>query len=109
MATDAQLTHLAVLTSLNKMMRGGHFSICTVDAAIKAVGSVPDSRAYGILRTLHCVDWADMEPELRNAVPQLIERCLNVPAYQFTATPMTPEREALVQAGTLRLLTGGGR
>jgi hypothetical protein len=102
---DQQLSHLAVLTALNNMMRGPHFSISTVDTAIKTLATVPDARAYAILRPLHCVDWSAMPPELRDAVPQLIERCINVPAHQFQLTHTTPEGQQRVLAGTLRLLT----
>lgn len=102
---DAQLSHLSVLTSLNAMMTSARFDICTVDAAIKTLGCVPDGRAYTILRPLHCIQWQDMPAELRDSVPRLIERCINVPAHQFQITPKTPERAALVQAGTLKLLT----
>lgn len=102
---DAQLTHLSVLTALNKMMTGSHFSICTVDDAIKALNVVPDGQAYKILRPLHCMHWVDMPRELREAVPKLIERCLEVPAHQFQITATTPEQTARVQAATLRLLT----
>ena len=102
---DQQLTHLSVLTALNKMMSGGHFDICTVDMAAKALGTIPDGAAYKILRPLHCVHWQDMPPELRAAVPKLIERCLHVPAYQFQITEVTPDQAARVQAGTIRLLT----
>ena len=84
---DQQLAHLSVLTALNRMMRGTHFSICTVDAAIKALQTMPDGRAREILHTLHCTDWADMPPELRAEVPRLIERCIGVPAHQFQITP----------------------
>lgn len=103
--TDDQLSHLSVLTALNKMLRSSHFDICVVDAAAKALGTVPDSRAYAILRPLHCINWGDMPRELRDAVPRLIERCIEAPAYQFQATEMTAARSTLVQAGTLRLLT----
>lgn len=106
---DQQLSHLAVLSALNKMMRSTHFNICTVDAAVQALHTVPDARAYSILRPLHCVNWSDMAPELYAAVPQLIERCINVPAHQFQLTLTTPEGQLRVQAGTLRLLAGGGR
>ena len=97
-----------MLTALNKMMRGQHFSICTIDDAIKALGSRPDGPAYAILRLQHCVNWMDMPPALRAAVPKLIERCLSVPAYQFQLTEVTPERAALNLAGTLSLLTREG-
>jgi len=102
---DAQLSHLSVLTALNEMMLGRRFSICTLDDAIKTLGAVPDGRAYSILRPLHCVEWKDMPCELRDAVPKLIERCINVPAYQFQLTAVTPEQRANLQANTIRLLT----
>jgi hypothetical protein len=103
--TDSQLTHLAVLTKLNSMMRSGHFSICTIDDAIKALNTVADSRAYKILRTLHCVEWGEMPPELRASVPGLIERCLNVPAYQFNATAISASDQQAVLLATAKLLT----
>lgn len=103
--TDRQLAHLSVLTALNKMMTGDFFSICAVDAAVAALGTIPDGAAYKILRPLHCVAWRDMPRELRDAVPKLIERCLHVPAYQFQITEVTPEQAARAQLGTLRLLT----
>ena len=81
--TDDQLAHLSVLTGLNKMMKGSHFSISTIRTAIETLRCVPDSRAMQILEPLHCVNWADMPAEIRDAVPGLIERCLKVPAYQF--------------------------
>jgi hypothetical protein len=102
---DQQLSHLSVLPALNKMMTSGHFSICTVDEAVKTLGTVPDAQAYRILRPLHCVNWSDMPAELRDAVPRLIERCVNVPAHQFQLTQLTPARAALVQSATIRLLT----
>jgi len=101
---DDQLTHLSVLTALNRMMRGSHFSICTVDDAAKALGATPDGRAYAMLRTLHCVNWIDMPEELREAVPRLIERCISVPAYQFQITAVAPEQATRAKAATLKLL-----
>jgi hypothetical protein len=102
---DQQLAHLSVLTALNQMMTSRHFSICAVDDAAKALGTIPDGQAYKILRPLHCIAWQDMPRELRDAVPKLIERCLQVPAYQFQITEVTPEQSARIQAGTLKLLT----
>ena len=102
---DQQLAHLSVLTALNKMMSSSHFDICTVDSAAKALGTIPCGQAYKILRPLHCVHWQDMPRELRDAVPKLIERCLQVPAYQFQITEVTPEQAARIQSGTLKLLT----
>lgn len=102
---DQQLSHLSVLTSLNKMMVGDYFDICTVDKAIKTLGTYPDGAAYKILSPLHCVHWRDMPRELREAVPLLIERCIQVPAHQFQITQVTPEQQARLQSNSIRLLT----
>lgn len=108
--TDQQISHLSALTALNRMLIGSYFDICTIDKIVKLLATAPDGRAYRILHTLHCVHWCDMPPELRDAVPRLIERCINVPAHQFQLTQITDPERQLVQAGTLRLLTreGGG-
>jgi hypothetical protein len=102
---DTQLSHLGVLTALNRMLLDTYFSISTVDTAIKLMGSCPDGRAYDILRSMHCVHWKDMPKELREAIPKLIERCINVPAHQFQITQVSPAEMAQVQGGTIRLLT----
>jgi hypothetical protein len=67
------------------MMRGGHFSICTIDNVGKLLGIEPrGSDAYNVLHTLHCIDWNAMPPQLREAVPGLINECLGIaPAFQF--------------------------
>lgn len=106
---DTKLAQLSVLTTLNKMMRSSRFSICTVDDAVKVLGTMPDRRAYDILSTLHCVEWGDMPTELRDSVPKLIERCINVPAYQFQITELpTQEQRLRLASNTLRLLTREG-
>lgn len=102
---DAQLAQLSALAALNEMMRSGKFYISTVTEVAKALGSVPDARAMDILRPLHCMDISRMPPELQRALPQLIERCINVPAYQFQLTQLTPEQQQRLQGNTIRLLT----
>ena len=83
---DQQLTHLSALTTLNNMLKARHFDICVIDSVIKILGTVPDSRAYNILRPLHCVNYMDMPRELRDELPSLIERCIEEPAHQFQIT-----------------------
>ena len=84
---DQQLAHLAVLTALNRMMLGKYFDLTVIDSAMKVLQTVPDGGAYAILRTLHCIHWEHLPPELRAEVPRLIERCIGVPAHQFQITP----------------------
>lgn len=102
---DRQLAHLSAITSLNEMMRKGTFYISTVTEVADAIGAVPDSAALRILRPLHCMKIGDMPLELRQSLPALIERCIGTPAYQFSVTQA--DHPALVQAGTIKLLTGG--
>lgn len=102
---DNQLAQLSALASLNEMMRKGKFYITTVTEVAKALGAVPDARAMDILQPLHCMDISRMPPELQAALPKLIERCINVPAYQFQLTALTPDQQVRLQGNNLRLLT----
>jgi hypothetical protein len=114
------LKKLAALTAINNMLAGGHFNICAIDSVAEMMG-IPrnGSEAYQTLRTLHCIDYAKMPVELRNAIPGLIEQVLGVqPAYQFSVLgarviemqPAPPaHREAPESRGVLRLLGIGKR
>lgn len=55
----------AVMVAVKKMFYDRHFSVCTLDACIKVCGVTPNPQDYDVLRTLHCVDWADMPVGLR--------------------------------------------
>lgn len=74
----------AAVTAMNKMLKGSHFSICTVDNVAKMLGIHCRKDSYDILRNLHCVDFTDMTREMRQAVPALIADTLGEPpAFQF--------------------------
>lgn len=80
------LKKLAAMTALNNMLRGGHFNICVIDNVAELFGLTRGGEAYHTLHTLHCIDYAEMPQELRDAIPGLIEQVLGVqPAYQFKA------------------------
>ena len=82
------LKQLSALTALNSMMAKDWFDICTVDRVAELLGvSCGGSEAYKILHPLHCVAWAKMPQELRDAVPGLIQECIGIaPQYQFKTT-----------------------
>lgn len=93
---------LAVASGLLQMFRGRYFNICTLDAAAKALCverrlAGPD---YDALRALHCVDWADMPPDLPPMVRQQCLEFLQLPPATIPAQDI-PSRAAL---GLLRLL-----
>jgi hypothetical protein len=81
----SDLKQLSALTALNNMMGKGHFNICCVDSVGDLLGINPrGTHAYKILLPLHCVDWAKMPAELRDAIPGLIQECLGIaPVFQF--------------------------
>ncbi len=101
---DKQLSHLSALAALNEMLRKGTFYISTVTEVADAIGAIPDGAAMRILRPLHCMKLGDMPAELREALPRLIERCINVPAHQFQVTALTPEQSHRLASNSIRLL-----
>lgn len=102
------LKELAALTALNNMMGKGHFDICCVRDVGALLGVDPKAHpSFAILQTLHCVDYAKMPPQLRDAIPGLVQDCLGVsPTFQFTSVrpgaivDLTPRQE---KAPLLRL------
>ena len=80
MASDNDIDMSVLATLLNKMFhKNQHFSVCDLDKAIKLVGCVPPQRDYDRLQALHCVDYSDMAPLLREQFPDMVMRCLNAP------------------------------
>lgn len=78
------LQELAAMAALNKMFKDGHFSICTIRSIAEMTKVSLGGRAYDILHTLHCVDYGNMQPELREALPGLVRECLSLsPIYEF--------------------------
>jgi hypothetical protein len=58
----------AATVALKKLFDALHFNICDLDNIIKLIGCIPDKKDYEALRCLHCVNWADMSPDLRGEV-----------------------------------------
>ena len=85
------------ITAINKMMKSTYFSICALDKAAKVLGmTVHNSQAYHSLHALHCVDFYDMSPNIRNAIHMLIKECFSESdVFQF---PL-PNTKPVVPAG----------
>lgn len=94
---------LAAEAALNKMMRDGHVSVCTLrDVGTLLGADVRGAQVYPILATLHCVSFNGMAPELRDAIPDMIRECLNMPSYQFSfAPPIIPPPPAFAKSPEL--------
>lgn len=63
----------AIKAALQKMWDGGHFSICTIDQILTVTKGIPNRADYDALRLLHCVNFRDMTPALRLALPRKIQ------------------------------------
>ncbi len=67
------LTNSVVKAGLTKMLRTKKwFCICDLQATLDAAGIIPNGDVLRLLRPLHCMEWADMEPDLRNQVQAII-------------------------------------
>jgi hypothetical protein len=101
------LKNLAATTALNAMLADRHFSICTIDSVASMLNVKPASDAYNILRAVHCIDYAKMPAELRQAIPGLIKECLGVaPVYEFKTMEQEVIEVGPVKRGFLRLMGG---
>lgn len=73
------MSHLQVAiarTSLEKMLKSNSFEITCLWHIGEMLGINPrQTYAYKMLQPLHCVPYADMPPEVREAIPQLIRDC----------------------------------
>ena len=96
--TEFQQRSAAV--ALTKMFRETYFSVSTLDAIAVVLGrkahcAGPD---YEALRALHCVNWADMGPDLTRMAKEACLQVLGLPSSVVDAvatereTPRTSER-----------------
>jgi hypothetical protein len=67
----------AASAAVVKMLGGKHFSICDLDSIAKTIGgeSALAGKDYAALKAVHCMDWADMGPDLTRMVK---EKCLEL-------------------------------
>ena len=77
----------AATVAVVKMLGGKHFSICDLDALADTLGRKPYMAGvdYAALRGIHCVDWADMGPELAQLTR---EKCLELLGLPSTVVEM---------------------
>lgn len=67
---------LVVMQAVEHLFKARHFSICQIDKVLELTGATRRSEAYGQLSALHCVDYADMAPELRERLPHLVREAI---------------------------------
>jgi hypothetical protein len=90
-----QLQQMATEAALAKMVSSSHFDICTIDSICKMMNLVPDRETYALLRTLHCVNYDQMRPELLAALPDLIAKVLQSPSFDASRMNIVPTGNGL--------------
>ena len=107
----AKIKEKVTQIALDNMVRKGHFNICAIRDIQNMNNTVGEAEALRILAPLHCVDFADMPKDVREALPDLIRRALgtsemilSAPQRKGIFAKFTAEEEQ--QAKTLKLLTG---
>lgn len=66
-----------------KMLQGTSFSICDLDAIAKTMGrqDAMGGQDYAALRSIHCVAWADMGPDLARMTREKCLELLGLPPH----------------------------
>lgn len=67
---------LVVMQAVEHLFKARHFSICQIDRVLELTGGSSRSEAYSQLSALHCIDYADMAPELRERLPHLVREAI---------------------------------
>lgn len=97
----------ACAVAVIKMLHEKRFSICDLDAIAKAMGRefAMTGKDYAALRAVHCVEWADMGPELATMVREKCFELLDLPqaALDGVCSRESAEEKAHAPASRLRL------
>lgn len=73
-----------IRAALTRLFRPtGHFSITAFDEICGLANVIPPAGVRDRLRMLHCVDYRDMEPQVRDAVAEMVMETLNTPGFDF--------------------------
>ena len=93
---------IGVVTLLNNK----HFNICDLDSIAKTMGRerAMAGRDYDALRTLHCVNWADMGADLAAQVREKILELLGLPQAAIDSVARREEESEPAHKAAKRFL-----
>ena len=80
----------AIQVGLQRLFDQSYFCICDLKSLIKSARIIPDDRLMTALQPLHCMKWAEMEPEFRVETQQQI-LAMFVPTDDFQPTKETQD------------------
>lgn len=96
----------AMSLAVVKMLSGKHFSVTDVREIAKTIGreQALGGRDFSALSALHCVDWADMGPDLARMTKEKALELLGLPPQTLEAVaPEKPAERPSEPAKRLRL------
>ena len=106
MAEHTEFQQRAAALAIVKMLNHKHFDICTLDSIAKTLdvkGNMA-GRDYDALRAVHCIDYADMGPELANMVRQKAVELLGIPDNIIDSVCTKEPEKPQQTANKLRLM-----
>jgi hypothetical protein len=62
----------AIIRDINNMLARSYFDICVIRTACEAYGTSTNSVSFEALAGIHCVNFSDMSPTIRQSIPLLI-------------------------------------
>lgn len=68
----AHFQSASVAHSLQNMLNGNYFDICTVNNCAEMIGLVIPKERLNVYQTQHCVHWSEMLPEYRQALVAMV-------------------------------------
>lgn len=86
----------AAAAAVTKMLTGKHFSICDLDAIAATIGrkQALAGQDYAALRSVHCMDWTDMGPDLARMVREKCLEMLGLPPHVVDVAAATSTQAA---------------
>ena len=106
MSEMTEFQQRACAVAVVKMLQGKHFNICDLDSLAKTMGREQHmaGKDYAALRGLHCVDWADMGPDLARLTREKCLEMLGLPSQTIDMVARTsPAEKPTEPAKRLRL------
>jgi hypothetical protein len=105
----SDLKQTIAMTALNNMLKKGHFDICTIQSVAELLNVHPKVEEYRMLHALHCIDYNNMPTEIREALPELIRRCLSIDTiYEFYSMEREKVYVSRSPFGKIIKMIGGG-
>jgi hypothetical protein len=97
-AANPSTQHAVVVQSIDRLFKAKFFSICDIDKVCQITGASTRTDAYQLLSALHCVEYADMQPSLRERLPHLVREAIT-PAFAMSPATAIATQDLITSPG----------